>query len=339
MNIEVLSRNADFYWGVLPQMELNLLNTSIENHGFIDAIKNHKFSTRFDYALDSHRANSIKFLFPDKVPFKVLEIGCGYGSLTVELAKIAHEVHAIDAVYESLLFTKHRLNYEKISNVKLFQTEIFETPDFLESFKRESYDLIIINGVLEWVGSGSKKGNPKTYQKQFLKECCQKLKEGGLLFLAIENRFYPGWLKRDPHSKLPFTAIAPRIIANVISLLLSRKSYRTYIYGYRSLTKMMKGCGLFLNSKFYVYHSYRRPLILFQNNVVYARKLLELVPRNMLSSKWRFFLKFGINCKQMDRFIPTFTHIYIKGQNSRFILENKYAFVENDQLNFEGTKS
>jgi SAM-dependent methyltransferase len=336
MNIEVLSQNADFYWGALSRMEMNLLNTSIENYGFIDGIKNHEFSEKFNYGLDINRSNSIKFLFSTKVPYKVLEIGCGYGNLTSELAKIADEVHAIDAVHESLLFTKHRLDYEKISNVKLFQTDIFETPNFLKNFDSGFYDLIVINGVLEWVGSGSKEGNPQNYQKQFLNECCQKLKEDGFLFLAIENRFYPGWIKRDPHSKLPFTAIAPRVIANIISLLLTRKSYRTYIYGFQSLTKMMKGCGLSLNSKFYVYHSYRSPLILFQNNVDYAREVLKLVPKNMLSRKWKSFIKLGINYRVIDMFIPTFTHIYTKNQDSTFILDHKYGLVEKGRLKLEG---
>ena len=335
MNIEILSKNTNFYWGVLPEDELSLLNNSIDNLGFRDAIEKHKFSMRFDYALDPNRANSIKFLFPSKLPYKVLEIGCGYGSLTLELAKISNEVHAVDAVYQSLLFTKHRIINEKISNVKLFQSDIFETEDFLKSFNDGSYDLIVINGVLEWVGSGSKKGNPKDYQKQFLAECSKKLKENGLLFLSIENRYYPGWISRDPHSKLPFTAIAPRVIAHIISWLLTRKSYRTYIYGYRSLIKLMKESGLFLDSKFYVYHSYRRPTLLFQDNSNYARQLLKLIPSDLLSVKWRFFIKFGINYKLMDKFIPTFTHVYVKKQSLGFMLKNKYGFVDGNRLVLE----
>lgn len=335
MRIEILARNRKFYWGILPEIELTLLNKSIKSLGFKKAIKIHKFSGRFDYATDPNRSNSIKFLFPNKMPYKVLEIGCGYGNLTVELAKKFDRIDSVDAVYQSLLFTKYRLIDERISNVKLFQTDNFETIDFLDNFKNESYDLIVVNGVLEWIGSGVASGKPMDFQKQFLNTCYQKLSDDGLLFLAIENRYYPGWIKRDPHSKLPFTTIAPRKIANVISLLITSETYRTYIHGYRSLLRLMKKSGFFLSSKFYVYHSYRRPIILTQDNNIYTGELLDKLPSNLLTKKWKVFLRFGIKFHLIDKFIPTFTHIYGKKQNNYLVHKYKYAFMENSQLKFE----
>ena len=335
MKIKILAKHKNFYWGIIPEFELSSLNNSISKLGFNKAIETHKFSQRFDYATDQNRANSIKFLFPNRLSYRVLEIGCGYGNLTVELAKKFKHVDAVDAVYQSLEFTKHRLVDNKISNVRLFQTDIFETQGFLDYFQNVSYDLVIINGVLEWIGNGIKMGNPKDLQHQFLNVCYQKLKNDGLVYLAIENRNYPGWLRRDPHSKLPFTAIAPRKIASMISLIMLHKTYRTYIYSYRSLTRLMKKSGFFLSSKFYVYHSYRSPKILFGNSGSYSRELLKVLPDNLLTSKWKNFLRFGFQFKLMDKLIPTFTHIYTKEENTNIVYKYKFAFVENDRLKFK----
>ena len=335
MKITILARNKNFYWGIVPEFELMALNESISKLGFNKAIETHKFSQRFDYATDQNRANSIKFLFPNKLPYRVLEIGCGYGNLTIELAKKFDHVDAVDAVYQSLLFTNNRLIHNKISNARLFQTDIFETQGFLDYFQNESYDLVIINGVLEWIGSGVKIGNPKDFQGQFLNVCYQKLKNDGLIYLAIENRNYPGWLKRDPHSKLPFTAFAPRKIASMISVIVSRKTYRTYIYSYRALTKLMKQSGFLLGIKIYVYHSYRSPKLLFQDNDSYAREILDVLPVDFLTTKWKNFLRFGFKYNLMDKFIPTFTHIYKKDKNTNIECKYKFAYVENNQLKLE----
>jgi SAM-dependent methyltransferase len=332
MEIEILAENRNFYWGILPELELTSLNESIGKVGFNKAINEHNFTQRFDYATDPNRANSIKFLFPKKLPYKVLEIGCGYGNLTVELAKKFDHIDSVDAVYQSLLFTKHRLSNTDLSNVRLFQTNIFENENFLNCFDNESYDLIVINGVLEWIGSGSTVDSPKNFQTKFLNTCFQKLKTDGVLFLAIENRNYPGWIRRDPHSKLPLTAIAPRKIANMISILLTQKSYRTYIYSYRSLLKLMKKSGFFLHSKFYVYHSYRSPKIIFQNNEHIAREMLSVIPKNLLTTKWRRFIRFGFKFNLIDKFIPTFTHIYQKHSNATLEYSYKFAFVENERF-------
>jgi SAM-dependent methyltransferase len=332
VNIKILANSRNFYWGIIPELELAALNKSISKVGIKKAIKLHKFSQRFDYATDPNRANALKFLFPNKLPYRVLEIGCGYGNLTIQLAKTFDHIDAIDAVYQSLLFTKHRITDAKISNVKLFQTDSFETSDFLDSFKNNSYDLLVVNGVLEWVGSGGKKGSPNKYQSKFLQTCLQKLKDDGLLFLAIENRNYPGWIKRDPHSKLPLTSIAPRKIASLISLVASQKKYKTYIYSYRSLIKLMKKNGFFLNSKFYVFHSYRSPKIMFQNNEIFARELLEVLPEYSLTRKWRMFIRYGFRFSLIDKFIPTFIHIYQKSDRRQLVYKYKFAFVKGGKL-------
>lgn len=333
MTINILTSSTRFYWGVLPEAELRDLNFSISKLGFIQATSEFNFSQRFDYATDLDRANLIKFLFPEKYAYRVLEIGCGYGNLTIELAKKFDSVDSVDAVYESLVFTQHRLEFEECSNVQLYQTNVFEDKEFLKHFEDNVYDLIVINGVLEWVGSGVKTGNPRMLQKQFLDLCNAKLNSSGLLFLAIENRYYPGWVRRDPHSKLPLTAIAPRKIANFISVLLSNRAYRTYIYGYRALIKMLRSSGFFLNSKVYVYHSYRRPILIFQNNSKFAKEFLSKNKNNKLSSKWKLFIRYGISLKLIDLLIPTFTHVYTKKSNSTFELKNKYAYTING--NFE----
>jgi SAM-dependent methyltransferase len=115
-----------------------------------------------------------------------------------------------------------------------------------------SFDLVILNGVLEWLGTSELDLAPNLVQEKCLKEIFRVLKPGGSLYIGVENRFafFYFFGVKDPHSRTPFTTIMPRPIANLICLCLKRKPYRTYIYslsGYR----MILGKAGFKTADFY----------------------------------------------------------------------------------------
>ena len=156
LKINKAGGDREFYWGILSKEEQQLINFELgSNRTSINELKNRNFvSGRFDYALDQRRVAAIEFLKDDKSK-RVLEIGCGYGGITLALAKKFGSVVAIDATYELLEFTRLRLIGKKISNVELFHVSKFE--DQFEVAIQGKFDLIVINGVLEWVGSGTNK--------------------------------------------------------------------------------------------------------------------------------------------------------------------------------------
>ena len=275
----------EFYWGIISKEEQAKINHKLDIGllTFKDLDQFNFNSGRFDYALDKNRGNVIKLL-EDNKDFKVLEIGCGYGGITEILAKKYGHVDALDATFELLDFTRHRLEYFETHNVTLFHTSVFES-DF-EKHLTSKYDLIVINGVLEWVGSGLMGASPRDYQKIFLEKCERLLTEEGQIFLAIENRWYPKWWLRDPHSKLPFTTILPRKVANIYSKRKQKVQYRTWIYSRFGLVRLLRSTNLAPTKEYYVLMTYRSPKWISDSDEFRMRKNVEVSMFN--STFWRF---------------------------------------------------
>ena len=75
-----------------------------------------------------------------------------------------------------------------------------------------SFDLVIVNGVLEWVGEWDLTVDPRTVQVNFLKKILRLLKDDGILLIGIENRI--GWglfLGGEDHSGMAYTSLVPPV--------------------------------------------------------------------------------------------------------------------------------
>ena len=84
-----------------------------------------------------------------------------------------------------------------------------------------------------------------------MKEAKRVLKTNGLLYLAIENRYYLKYLFGKPaHHDIPFTTVLPRKISDIITKLLRGSTYRTYIHGLNTYKKLLNESG-FKKIKFY----------------------------------------------------------------------------------------
>ena len=164
----------------------------------------------------------------------VLDLGCGLGGISISFKKECQQVISIDSDYERISRFKKRLEGENISDVFPVYADAAHLP-----FRNSSFDLVIINGVLEWVGFG-RAVNPFFWQARALDEALRVLRKGGILYLAIENRWYPVNLVRDPHMRIPFVCVLPFAIANIISLFLVKRPYQTPVYSYRQLRNLLK---------------------------------------------------------------------------------------------------
>ena len=78
-------------------------------------------------------------------------------------------------------------------------------------------------------------------QLNALKEIHDLLKNRGILYIGIENRFGYNYLLGGPdHNGLRFVSLMPRFLANFISKKITGESYINYqysIWGYRKLLK------------------------------------------------------------------------------------------------------
>ncbi|MEP6732419.1 MAG: methyltransferase domain-containing protein [bacterium] len=241
--------SQDFYWGEIEKADARRLVDEARDRGWKNAV-----SSRFEESdaawisiLDWQRASWIPLLaLPlDSV---VLDIGSGYGAITHALATSFREVHSVEAIAERVDFTHERLSQEGCDNVHLVQGSALQLP-----YPPASFDAIIVNGVLEWIGDWDLEGSPRAAQLRFLNRLHMLLKPGGRLLVGIENRIgYPSVTGAIDHSGLPYTNLLPRPLATAALRLFANRhhrmeapsrSYRTYTYsesGYRRLFRAAK---------------------------------------------------------------------------------------------------
>lgn len=149
------------------------------------------------YHVDPARANVLRALdLPSDAV--VLEVGSGCGAITRYLGETVAHVDSIEPVADRARVG--RLRTRDLPNVDVYVGQVQDLPD------EERYDLVVVVGVLEYVGAGS--ADPEPY-RDFLAACRSRLKPGGSLILAIENKFGVKYLAGAPedHYGVPYVGV------------------------------------------------------------------------------------------------------------------------------------
>jgi SAM-dependent methyltransferase len=273
--------------------------------------------------LDWQRASWIPLLALDGNAV-ALDVGSGYGAITHSLSLSVGRLFSVEAMSERIEFTKIRLEQEKISNVHLVQASALDLPFFDGTF-----DLIVVNGVLEWVGEWERSKGVRTVQVDFLRRLHRLLKDDGVLVLGIENRLsYESLRGAIDHSGLRYTNLMPRFLANVYVRCnrrqhyrspLDRTEYRTYTYSENGYRKLLSEAG-FASQYYWSYPGYNRPLSLvplanrfIRDEFIFAKPDLSSATR----SNWRRRLKSAlINLGVLRIVVPDFLIFAIKDSRS-----------------------
>lgn len=155
------------------------------------------------------------------------------------------------------------------------------------AFDAESFDVVILNGVLEYLGEGA--GDPQGAQRAALREFRRLLKPGGLLYVGIENRLYPFYLPRDPHSGLPLTSMAPRWLANVVSYALKRKPFTQYIHSAWGLERLHEEAGFSRTDLYVPVCTYQYPVLFVKDDADGAtmRRTLDEASQAPMTAEYR----------------------------------------------------
>lgn len=192
-----------------------------------------------------------------------LDCGCGWGGLTFWLSREFHETYALDTKIDGLHFINIRAAQNHIENVHTVQGSILSMP-FADNF----FDVVVLNGVLEWIGTIAKNEPPETLQKRALLEIKRVLKPEGTLCLAIENRFglqyFLGY--REEHTGLRFISILPRPVARIYHRIVKKTEFRAITHSGCALVNLLKECGLQHTLCFAVHPSYRNARYLMTPN-------------------------------------------------------------------------
>lgn len=270
--------SKDIYWGKAPEDELKKMIALIDRKGFsaFDAAAQKKF----DFTYHEDRADW-RFYAPLSADSTVLDVGAGLGRITVPLARVCKRVAACDQSLSRMRLLSKRAKSEGLVNVDVFVGDIFDLP-----LRENSFDLIVMNGVLEWVGLTDRFADPREAQIKSLEICRKLLKEGGRLYVGIENRFALVYLKAKDHGGLRYTSYMPRSVANLYSKLAGGKPYRTYTYSKGGYEKIFQAAGFRGAPSFYLlYPGYNLPRVIVPyENIKAFRYLIRMFksPNNIV---------------------------------------------------------
>jgi SAM-dependent methyltransferase len=149
------------------------------------------------YHLHSARANVMRSLEVPRTA-RVLEIGAGCGAITRYLGETCASVDALEPV--PVRAAAARARTRDLDNVEVFVGDLADVP------ADAAYDVIVVIGVLEYVGAGSDDRAPYL---DFLRGIRDRLVDGGTLVLAIENQLGAKYLAGSPedHSSRVFDSL------------------------------------------------------------------------------------------------------------------------------------
>lgn len=235
------------YWCELSADEADNLNRLAESVGWRKAAESSFTEKLQRFVLDERRINW-KYLIESNVGGRILDAGSGWGTLSFSLAKDCELVYAFESVWERVEFIQIRKRQDKIVNLKPVCGNISKLP-----FPDDYFDVVILNGVLEWLGLSDLSCKPSEAQERALRSIFRVLKPGGSLYIGIENRFAYFYFVgvKDPHSGLRFATLMPRVFADLYSRIVKKKGYRTYIYSRRGYKNLLVKAG-FRKVYFYV---------------------------------------------------------------------------------------
>lgn len=277
------------YWGELPRPEMKAVLARAQQAGWRTAVEE-----LVPEGLRAYVASASRAAFQDVLPLppqaRVLDVGAGWGGIATAMAR-RYQVVALEGVAERARFIALRAQQEKLERLTVIQGDLHRVPLGLHQF-----DLIIANGVLEWVALHDLNGSPAAVQLVFLHRLLDLLAPGGRIYIGIENRI--GWAELRgalDHSGLPYTSLLPRFLARwVCARSLNYRSrfnvgYRTYTYSHRGYARLFDQVGLNIESTWIATSGYNHPVKLIPLQQVAIR--FEAQARRPPAAGWRAQLR------------------------------------------------
>jgi SAM-dependent methyltransferase len=155
----------------------------------------------------------------------VLDVGCGYGYTSIELARICQQVVGIDPSHTMI---EYALSFKKNAGLKNVEFDCLPA-DVLPV--DPCYDLVVLDNVLEHIPN----------QAEVLRRISQVLKPGGVVFILVPNKLWP----MEVHYNLPFLSYLPLRLANLYLRITGRGSDysdASFAPTYFGLNRLLRNC-------------------------------------------------------------------------------------------------
>lgn len=255
-------RTQDSYWCNVSRVQMNEVNRLAKKYGWLTAVD--KLIPEYRSAFLPYARADAQYLYPIRKDSIVLDAGSMWGGLTIPIAQNCRQIYAVDKTRETLEFLKIRAEQMGFTNIHTIAADLDALP-----FTSHFFDIIILNGVLEWVGmlqdinlesywaghivdTTKYIKSPTSMQLAVLRELRRVLKPSGVLCLAIENRYGAQYLMGypDDHVNIRYVSLLPRWVANIITKHIRGCEYRAYTYSLTEYQKLLAQSG-FTSTQFY----------------------------------------------------------------------------------------
>lgn len=216
----------EFYWGEvgLSREEMISLNNGLAKEYWKDVLRKHyssKIRGYYYFYTNLSRASWYKLLLLPKESI-VLDVGAGMGTISDALSRVYENVVSLEPVLERVNFMQKRFEQENLTNIEIIRSNISTMP-----FPKNSFDLVVLNGILEWLPLSDRKKNPQKTQLGNLQKLYDIIKPKRFLYIGIENRIYYRFFlgAQDPHVPLKYVTIMPRKLADIYSKIKTGEPY------------------------------------------------------------------------------------------------------------------
>lgn len=202
------------------------------------------------------RGQRLRSFLEERVPRladkTVLDLGCATGGITRVFGEVARLAIGADREWDNVSSAARRPSAG--SRVWFVQSDALELP-----FAGRSFDVVLMSGLLEWLGFARPSEPPGRSQLAALCEVRRVLKDGGCVAVGIENRWFPKFLWRSPHQHLRFALLFPARLAWALPQRLYGTKVHERLYGPRGLTRLLRSAGFSTVEMYLPLFSYQFP--------------------------------------------------------------------------------
>lgn len=170
---------------------------------------------------------------------RALDLGCGFGTLTLGLARRFGDVAGVDVLPLRLAVAEARARSLGIENARFVQADGCVLP-----LREKTFDLVVLNGVLEWAALvGGETAD--IAQLRLLSEVHRMLSGEGIVGVAIENRFaLETWsFTPDTHTGMLLLPLFPRWLARAVYRLRVGGRLPVQLHSQRGYKRLFRRAG------------------------------------------------------------------------------------------------
>ncbi|MBN2119688.1 MAG: methyltransferase domain-containing protein [Candidatus Omnitrophica bacterium] len=180
-----------------------------------------------DYLTDLSRVD-FKYLLPITKDSQILDIGAGHGLISLNLAKTVKSVYALEKVSANCQFMHIRAKEDGVDNLSVAQGG----GGCLLPYKDNMFDIVILNGVFEWLGFEASFPDVKNIQRKLLDEVYRVLKDKGVFYITTRNKYsFELNISKNYHNNgMPGLLLFPDKLINSVSKL-KGKEYLSGLLG------------------------------------------------------------------------------------------------------------